>query len=59
MKETTTELIGIWCKIENLLNKKEDVLEFVLKDIVYMCNAHAGSYTINRQPGTIRDFIRA
>lgn len=59
MQETTTELIGIWCKIENLLNNKEDVLAFVLEDVVYMCNIHAGSHTVDGKPGDIKSFVMA
>lgn len=59
MQETTTELIAIWSKIESLLNKQEDVLAFILEDTVYMCNAHAGSYTVGGKPGTLKDFVHA
>lgn len=50
------DLIKVLLKIEELKNGYEDVLALVYEDIVYMCNAHANSYTVGGKQGTPEDF---
>lgn len=55
-KSESIDLIRVLLKIEELKNGYEDVLAFVYEDVVYMCNAHANSYTVGGKQGTSKDF---
>ena len=55
-KSETIDLMKTFLKIEELKKGTEDVLAFVYEDVVYMCNAHANSYTVGGKQGTPEDF---
>lgn len=55
-KSETLDLIKVFLKIEELKNGYEDVLAFVYEGVVYMCNAHANSYTVGGTMGTPENF---
>ncbi len=55
-KSENIDLIKAFLKISALERGNEDVVAFVYEDVVYMCNAHANSYTVGGKPGVPEDF---